>query len=342
MDSRRSTPGTRSPDHMARLKSARQRMRGNLRLAVVTLFTASSFAIIGPFAIYRVTTGEWAIVIADMVILMTFASFTVLAWKYGRVLLAANLYAVTASLAGLVTVLFLGVNPVWIFGLLVGNFLMAETRVAGIASAIVIVLMALQPDTFVTMADYFAFLAVATMVSLFSLIFATHVDTQHTQLSHLAARDGLTGAFNRRSLDEDLRVLTRNGTARDQCSLALLDLDDFKRFNDDHGHDLGDRILVDLTAIVSSSTREKDRFYRYGGDEFILLMPNTERVGAEAALRKLCSEVADRLECPGGRVRISAGVAQRRAGESVEDWLGRADKALLRAKSAGKDRVETD
>lgn len=315
-------------------------MRGNLRLAVVTLFTVSSFAIIGPFAIYRVTTGDWSIVIADIVILSAFAAFTVLAWKYNRVLLAANLYAATASLAGLVTVLFLGVNPVWIFGLLVGNFLMAETRVAGIASIVVIVCVAVQPDTFSAPTDYFAFLGVAVMVSVFSLIFATHVDTQHSQLTQLAARDGLTGAFNRRSLDDDLRLLTRNDAAGIQLCLALIDLDDFKQLNDEYGHDLGDRILIDLTRIAKSCTREKDRFYRYGGDEFTLLMPRTSEAGAKVAVRNLCRQVAERLECPNGRVSISAGLAERRSGESVDEWLGRADQALLRAKRAGKNRIE--
>lgn len=345
MDSRVTARDDRASGRMARLTaglaSARLQMRGNLRLAVVTLFSVSSFVIIGPFAIYRVTTGDWAIVIADALILAIFAALTVLAWEYGRVRLAANLYAVAASLAGLVTVLVLGVNPVWVFGLLVGNFLMAETRVAAIASIVVIGCVAFQPDTFATMADYFAFLAVATMVSLFSLIFAAHVDTQHSQLTSLAARDGLTGAFNRRSLDDDLRLLTRSGAVDGPLSLALIDLDDFKRLNDEYGHDLGDRILVDLTKIAVSSTREKDRFYRYGGDEFVLLMPRTARAGAEVAVRNLCRQVTERLECPDGEVRVSAGMAERRAGESVEEWLGRADQALLSAKRSGKGRVET-
>lgn len=345
MDSRPSSREAEAAGRVARLKTslerARARMRGDRRLAVVTLFSFSSFAIIGPFAVYRITTGDWSIVIADALILSAFAAFTVLAWEYNKVLLAANLYAATASLAGLVTVLLLGVSPVWIFGLLVANFLMADTRIAAIVSTIVIGFIALHPDTFYTLADYFAFLAVAVMVSLFSLIFATRVDSQHRQLTHLAARDGLTGAFNRRSLDEDLALLTRSGQAESDLSLALIDLDDFKRFNDEHGHDLGDRILVDLTAIVSSTTREKDRFYRYGGDEFILLMPRTDESGAEVAMKNLCREVSERLECPSGRVRMSTGVAKFRDGESVEEWLGRADRALLNAKRSGKGRIET-
>lgn len=344
MDSGKSAREGRASDRLARARAAldraRVRMRGNLRLAVVTLFSISSFAIIGPFAIYRVTIGDWAIVITDAVILSAFACFTVLAWRYERVVLAANLYAATASLAGLTTVVLLGVSPVWIFGLLVGNFLMAETRVAAVASLVVIGCLALQPDIFPSLADYFAVIAVAVMVSLFSLIFAAHVDTQHSQLTQLAARDGLTGAFNRRSLDQDLRLLTRHGRQDGPLSMALIDLDDFKRLNDEHGHDLGDRILVELTEAVASVTRDKDRFYRYGGDEFILLMPQTNQTGAETAMNKLCDQVADQLESPAGPIEMSAGIAELQAGESVEEWLGRADQALLNAKRAGKGRVE--
>lgn len=346
MDSRSTGPAAAPAGRIARIRAAafraHSRMAGDLRLAVVTLFNASSFAIIGPFAIYRVTTGEWSIVFADALILSAFSAYTVLAWKYNRIVLAANLFAATASLAGLVTVLLLGVSPVWIFGLLVASFLMAETRVAVIASVVVIGCVALQPETFHTSTEYFAFVAVAVMVSLFSLIFATRVDNQRSQLTRLAGQDGLTGAFNRRSLDEDLEVLTRHGRTEGDLSLALLDLDDFKRFNDEHGHETGDRILIDLTAIVATATRDKDRFYRYGGDEFILLMPRTGRHGAEVAIQNLCRQVHERLECPGGRVRMSVGIAAYRDGETVDEWLGRADRALLDAKRSGKGRIETD
>lgn len=315
-----------------------ERMRLDLRLAVVTLFAISSFFLIGPFALYRFSIGQWLAGTADLVIIAIFCGMALLAWVPRWTKLAADIFAATASAGGLFMVLGLGNSAMWLFGTLVGVFLMAQRVLAVIASAVVIVSVAFRPDTFTTRTEYFTFLAVATMVSLFSLIFSTRVDSQHRELTKIAARDGLTGALNRRSLDRDIGALVEDfDRATDPHCLVIMDIDNFKELNDTHGHEAGDRVLACLTELVQSNTRNSDRFYRYGGEEFVLLLPNTTLDGARTALDKLQGILAGQLIGPEQPVTVSFGIAELHPHESASEWLSRADQALLNAKRSGKD-----
>ena len=315
-------------------------MRSDVRLAIVTLYCMCSFALITPFAIYRFFVGDFFIGLADIAIVTVFIALMLLAWKPGKTQLAADLTACAATLGVMTVVLLLGISPLWTFSTLVGNFLMARKKVAVVASVTMVLSIGAQPSVFPVMTDRLTFLAVAAMVSLFSLIFATRVTRQHGRMSEMLSRDGLTGAFNRRALDHDLQTITRI-PGRFDDSLVLMDLDEFKRLNDTHGHDAGDRILMDLTRFIDTRTREMDRFYRYGGEEFVLLLPRTPLPGARKLIDKLRQALLEELQGPGGTVTISMGLAQRLPDESPDDWLKRADTALLEAKRAGKNRVVT-
>jgi diguanylate cyclase (GGDEF)-like protein len=319
-----------------------ERMQSDLRLAIATLFCLAASGIIGSFAIYRFWIGDLLTGIVDSIIVISFLILGWLAWKPAWIDLISNLAATTASLAGVVAVIVLGLSPMWALGILVANFLMAELRVAIVVSVGLAGSVAIFYHDFADGVEQVTFIAISTMIGLFSLIFATRVDSQHGKLTYIAARDGLTGAFNRRTLDHDLQGLTsvRSEDWQPHC-LALFDLDNFKALNDGFGHEAGDEILIKLVERVSTNTREKDRFYRYGGEEFVLLLPRTSLDGAQIALDNLRKVLATELVGPNGPVTASYGLAEHRPGETVAHWLGRADQALLEAKRAGKDRVMT-
>lgn len=325
----------------SRLQLIKNRMQSDLRLAVVTLFSLCALFIIGPFAFYRFSVGDWLIGTADLIVVIIFLTLAILAWNPRWTRTAANLTAILGSLACATIVLFLGVSTMWIFAALVGNFLMADRRTALAVGIVMVGSIAFVPQTFADRAEHVTFIAVAFMISLYSLIFATRVDSQHGRLNEMASRDGLTDAYNRRSLDLDLRTLVDDPKAgtRSHC-LVIMDLDNFKVLNDRHGHEAGDEILIRLTQIVCNQTRKKDRFYRYGGEEFVLLLPDTTMPGARIALANLYNSLASELAGPDGRATISFGLAQLQPSESAEDWLGRADKALFKAKRNGRDRIE--
>lgn len=319
------------------------RMLGDLRLAVITLYAVSAFLTIGPFAVFRLLKGQLLVGLTDAGIVLAFCSLAALAWRPNWTRLVANLLAVVAASAVVAVVHFLGLSYMWVFSCLVGNFLMADRYAALSINVIMVVFIGFEPNLFATGTDRATFVAVATMISLLSLIFASRVNQQRSRLMELAERDGLTGALNRRSLNHDLRVLQRrlNGQSPPHC-LVLIDLDNFKLLNDEFGHEAGDRVLQELTRFANRSTRDTDRFYRYGGEEFALLLPNTALDDARQVVTKLGRGFSEQVRSPAGEATFSAGVARVRAGETVEDWLNEADRCLLEAKRLGKNRVEID
>ncbi|WP_291818927.1 GGDEF domain-containing protein [Marinobacter sp.] len=164
---------------------------------------------------------------------------------------------------------------------------------------------------------------------------------RHEAIEQAALTDALTGIPNKRSLDDALqRTCSLNDRHGDPYSLILFDLDHFKAVNDQHGHVIGDHLLRETAQKLSTLLRNSDSIYRFGGEEFAIMLPHTT---TEAA-----SEVADRIRTcireiciPCGETKVSVtgscGVATRIAGESPDQWLARADDALYRAKDAGRD-----
>jgi diguanylate cyclase (GGDEF)-like protein len=162
------------------------------------------------------------------------------------------------------------------------------------------------------------------------------VERQSRKMRELARRDELTGLPNRRSWNEELpRTLERARRDDAPVSVALLDLDHFKRFNDSYGHPAGDRLLKEAAAAWHSAIREVDTLARYGGEEFILLLPDT---GTEEAVQILERALA---ATPLGQT-FSAGVATWNRTETSDELTARADTALYAAKANGRRRVLAD
>lgn len=166
-------------------------------------------------------------------------------------------------------------------------------------------------------------------------------------LAELAARDELTGLYNRRYISEMLsrqrQLAERNGGG---FVVALADLDHFKAINDTHGHAVGDSVLKAFAAICTGVLRGSDAVGRWGGEEFILVFPHESTAGVSLALERLRRKVAaSPVEVPGGApvaFTVSIGVTEHRAGEEVEQTLERADHAMYTAKRQGRDRVVVD
>jgi diguanylate cyclase (GGDEF)-like protein len=168
--------------------------------------------------------------------------------------------------------------------------------------------------------------------------------TRVSKLQSLAATDGLTGLINRRQFNHQLDAeIARTKRYRNPLSLALFDIDDFKKINDFYGHTTGDRILKELGQLISTNVRESDIAARYGGEEFALILPETGQIDAFELLERLRAMIEHTVFCLPDNpmtVTISVGVAQLdpEYAKSYE-LIEKADAALYEAKRQGKNQV---
>jgi diguanylate cyclase (GGDEF)-like protein len=122
--------------------------------------------------------------------------------------------------------------------------------------------------------------------------------------------------------------------------LLLFDIDHFKEINDRYGHDKGDDVLVKFSGLVSANTRKIDRFFRYGGEEFLMLVKGASFDEAVCIAEKIRHATEQCIDAGLQDVTVSLGVAGLERGESCEQWVARADAAMYRAKQMGRNRVE--
>lgn len=164
------------------------------------------------------------------------------------------------------------------------------------------------------------------------------------EINDQARRDMLTGAFNRRAFDEFVnREWSRSVRRDDPFSLLTIDIDHFKKFNDQHGHQTGDATLVQVSNAAQAALRADDIWCRYGGEEFIALLPNTTIEQALTVAERLrCSVAATMIATKKGllKVSVSVGVAERSTTQAHwSEVLAASDAALYRAKAAGRNQV---
>jgi diguanylate cyclase (GGDEF)-like protein len=170
-----------------------------------------------------------------------------------------------------------------------------------------------------------------------------HTQERFTALSRLALTDPVTGLANRRGGEEALaREVSRARRVGSPLSLVLFDIDRFKNINDQAGHAVGDRVLRGISDILSASQRGSDLAMRWGGEEFLVLLPDVGMSGARAFAERVRENVQNLVVAQAGPITVSAGVAELQGEEEPSAALARADASLYRAKAAGRNRVECD
>ncbi|MCX6081863.1 MAG: GGDEF domain-containing protein [Chloroflexi bacterium] len=168
-------------------------------------------------------------------------------------------------------------------------------------------------------------------------------------LEHLATHDPLTGILNRRAILELLAKecsRTERGSKTGKIvglSIGYFDLDNFKQFNDKYGHQVGDEVLKGVVGVLNSRMRKYDSIGRLGGDEFLVVAPDTEEENGEHLFERLAQAIADfKLQTSAGElsITVSIGVASVGDNEGLDQFLDCADEAMYRAKRAGRKPEE--
>ena len=182
------------------------------------------------------------------------------------------------------------------------------------------------------------------------VIVSVHLDEHYVRvrtlaetMTHLAHTDSLIQIANRRELDETIiRESNRATRHRQPLAIIMFDLDDFKRVNDTYGHAAGDYVLKEVARTVRRLLRIPDLLGRWGGEEFLIITPQTDSAQARGLAERLRQAIAAHPLEHVGRITASFGVAEYRLQESPEDWLKRADDVLYSSKQGGKNQVATE
>lgn len=318
-----------------------ERLRSDFQLSIITLLGASAIFGVSPFAVFRFLEDNYIAGIADVIILVGIVTLMVYAWRTGDTARSGFLMAGFCCIGGIaISIILTDLGFLWLYPVFVTTFFLTQSRIAITLNAISVAILAIEGSAFTSGQTLASFIATAAVVSACAFIFALRNEFQRREMARLARRDALTGIRNRRSMDDALKLAasTANRTGS-QYAMVVLDLDHFKDINDNHGHATGDRILVELTRLVEANTRQSDQLFRFGGEEFVILMPGVDREGLRAVVNSLRETLRTELNSPDGAVTASFGAALLEPGEDWESWLKRADDALYQAKDNGRNCI---
>lgn len=334
-------------------------------MVLVLLFLSSLFGVL-PFGAFLVTS--------LMMLLLVLGFFAVFRLGINKRFRDPSLTLAQIVASTLVLLYALSESPtgqgtlslIYLVSFLFGVFRLSTPQLLGLTAfvslsyAAILALQSYQPAEQVRLnQDILRWIVLTTVLMFFSImggyvsslrkkLAEAHVGLEKAllRIENLAARDELTGVLNRRSLVD---VLGRQKGRADRYgagfSLLMVDIDHFKRVNDTYGHSAGDTVLTRFATAAAASLRQSDTFGRYGGEEFVAVLDQTNLEGACVVGERMCA-MARRLQfeevATSLRVTVSLGIAQYRTPEDWHAMIERADKALYRAKSGGRDRIERE
>lgn len=319
-----------------------------LSIVLANMLFASVFALFteGIFQFQRRQPRRWVIWLPVLLTGLLFA--TLIPWQVARVLVGAIVFC--AQSAVIVASLLQRRNTTVGAGqyFMVAGFLMmiAAFVFQGVGTLLRADAVSSIMTPHVVQTVTFLVAAISVVVVSLGLVVMTKERADERNLN-LAMRDELTGLINRRSLLESLaQHLSMAKRHAQPLSLLMVDIDYFKRVNDTHGHLSGDKVLKEMTGVIAQRTRVQDLLGRLGGEEFLVLLPNTSEEGARQLAENLRQGVAaTAFQAVSGApiaITVSIGLCAmgRLTDPQCDDLIGAADQALYRAKAAGRNRVE--
>lgn len=324
-----------------------KRLKDDFHLAMLTLVGLTIVMCLTPYGIYRLVSGNVVVGVADLLMVVTAALAIIYAWRTGDTKKPGQAMAIIFCAGAALVCISLGIDGLfWVYPFLVFIFFLVSPLKAFIL--LLLLLMTLvgyalwYPGAIFSSAfQMLSFIVTTTITSFFAYIFAYRTQRQRSALNELATTDSLTGASNRRTLNEQLAItiadFSRRGTS---YGLMVLDLDYFKKVNDNYGHKVGDQVLTALVPVLYSMIRQCDQVFRFGGEEFVILLRDIKQADLLKLAEKIRAGVQQKLVLPDGtQLTTSIGAAILQPQEDWEAWLHRADMALYQAKNQGRNQV---
>jgi diguanylate cyclase (GGDEF)-like protein len=213
-------------------------------------------------------------------------------------------------------------------------------RMANVGSILLLLIVSALVYHYIGLAYTIRFFVTLTLTIILANIVLSITLDLHRRLLEQAIVDPLTGVFNRRHMERLLSdAIERRRRNSAPASLLLIDIDRFKLINDRFGHATGDSVLKGIVALVGKRSRKVDSLFRVGGEEFMLLLPDTQQAAAAVVAEQLRASIAESPLVDGRQVTVSIGVSELQPDQSADSWMKDADDALYAAKKAGRNRV---
>lgn len=300
-----------------------------------------AFVAVAPLVMVQWRQGNT--LLASLLVLFCLNAVTVMAFLRfrRRYFLKGRLFPVLAVVCAVYSTAINGhAGLYWAYPAAAALFFLLPLREATASNIVFVTSMSVVSFIRFPEADFWRITFSLGLTCLFVMIFAWLVGRLQTELTRLATTDPLTGCLNRSQLADILngQIQMRERYER-VSSLILLDLDYFKTINDRWGHMAGDKVLQELPARLRKRLRENDRLFRIGGEEFMLVLPETRQKDADKLARELLTSISARPFVEGIQITASASVAEVGKGETWSVWLNRADQALYEAKALGRNQV---
>jgi diguanylate cyclase (GGDEF)-like protein len=296
---------------------------------------------LAPIDAHNFYTGNTIPAIAGLVVLFLFLINIVMLTRDKEPFLSPpSVLLMTLALVLISVVYGQSYNLYWVYPLLVALPVLLKTRASvwlGILVGVVVtpfVLLRFDTNTAIIV---FLSMVHTWLISAWLMYAASK---QSRRLSELAITDPLTGAFNRRHLQQEVKqAFIAYQRYKRPATLLLIDVDYFKRVNDEFGHETGDRALCTIVTMIKDRLRIMDHVFRYGGEEFVVLLMETDETHAIHVAEELRSQIEQARIVPAGNLTVSIGVCDVLQADSIDHWQNQCDRALYQAKAEGRNRV---
>ncbi len=307
---------------------------------IILSISGASALCIAPFFFIRVFYAEWPIALLNLFAVLSTSLLFAYVYRTGKINFAR--WSLTVLFIGIVigTISLKGAQQiVWLYPAVIGIFFLLNPQQSLIIATAIVGLVGVflwDQLNYILIVQYIF----STLITLlFSYTFADRMFRQQILLKELSVKDPLTGAGNRRAMEEKLLEVTEQCSAEknQNTSLILIDLDEFKRINDQYGHSVGDNILRDFTDAVSQKLTTDDHLYRFGGEEFVVISHKRNQENTSILAEQLRESIDQHSFEQNLHITISLGIAEYKSDETGFEWLGRADKAMYKAKEAGRN-----
>lgn len=311
---------------------------------MLLILSAFSAIAILPFVYMRWLEGDMVMASIDATLVVVMAAFFIFVYRTRKVDTAKCILACFLAIAIVSIVAIRGQSHLfWLYPAMIAFYYILPARVAGIICFIAIIMIAFILSYMTNIVELLTVIFTLFLTAIFSYVIFNNYSKTNRQLVLLASIDPLTSSGNRRALDKKLeKIIADQNRGLSDVSLLLLDLDHFKKINDNYGHANGDMVLIELVELIQKYTRPLDATYRYGGEEFVILPLKVALSEAKIVADKLRELIANTTFADNISLTVSIGVAQYREGETAEQWISRADAALYLAKGSGRNRVVTE